>query len=58
VITPNKSIRIFCFFEEGSLIILLNGIVKKANKSPKKELELGIKLKEEYFMEKHIRKNK
>ncbi|MCL5027460.1 MAG: type II toxin-antitoxin system RelE/ParE family toxin [Bacteroidetes bacterium] len=56
VITSQKSIRIFCFFDEGKLIILLNCFVKKTNKTPKKEIEQGMKLKEDYYKEKMKRK--
>ena len=48
----SKNIRIFSFFDEGKLIILLNCFVKKTDKTPRKEIEQGIKLKEEYFIEK------
>jgi len=41
--------RVFCFFDEGYLIILLNGFQKK---TPKNEIELALKLKKEYFEEK------
>lgn len=40
--------RIFCFFDEGKLIILANGFQKKTQKTPKKEIELAIKIKLEY----------
>lgn len=56
VITVQKSFRIFCFFDEGNLVILINGFVKKTDKTPRRELELGIKLKNEYFFEKYKRK--
>lgn len=52
VLTRKSNIRIFCFFDEGNLVILINGFIKKTNKTPKNELELGIRLKEEYFLEK------
>jgi len=58
VLTNKSNIRIFSFFDEGNLIILINGFIKKTNKTPKNELELGIKLKEEYFAEKSERKRK
>ena len=58
VLTNKSNIRIFCFFDEGNLIILINGFIKKNNKTPKNELELGIRLKEEYFTEKSERKRK
>lgn len=44
--------RIFCFFDEGRLVVLINGFRKKTQKTPKKELELAIKLKGEYDNEK------
>ncbi len=31
--------RIFCFFDEGNLVILLNGFQKKTDKTPKQEIE-------------------
>jgi len=44
--------RIFCCFDEGSVIILFNAFQKKSQKTPKKEIEKGIKLKNEYFQNK------
>ena len=58
VITSKKSIRIFSFFDEGNLIVLINCFIKKTEKTPKNELEQGKKLKEEYFLEKIKRKRK
>ena len=40
--------RIFCFFDEGKLIILANGFQKKTQKTPKKEFEKALKIKKEY----------
>jgi len=37
--------RVFSFFDEGKLIILLNGFQKKSQKTPKNEIELAEKLK-------------
>ena len=44
--------RVFCFFDEGNLIILMNGFQKKTQKTPKREIELAERLKKEYFDEK------
>jgi phage-related protein len=44
--------RVFCFFDEGQLVILVNGFQKKAQKTPKKEIEMAEKLKKQYFDEK------
>jgi len=40
---------VFCCFDEGQLVILFNALQKKTQKTPKKEIDLAIKLKEEYF---------
>jgi phage-related protein len=40
--------RIFCFFDKGKLIILMNGFQKKDQKTPKKEIEKALKIKKEY----------
>lgn len=44
--------RIFCFFDQGQLIVLANGFQKKTQKTPKNEIELAEKLKKQYFDEK------
>ena len=44
--------RIFCFFYEGQLVVLLNGFQKKDQKTPKKEIEKALKIKAEYETEK------
>lgn len=44
--------RIFCFFAEGNLVVLLSGFQKKSQKTPKNELEKAKKLREEYIHEK------
>jgi phage-related protein len=43
--------RIFCFFDQGQLVILVNGFQKKTQKTPKKEIELALKIKAEYELE-------
>lgn len=47
--------RVFCFFDEGNIIILINGFQKKSQKTPKNELIRAEKLKQEYFYEKPIK---
>jgi phage-related protein len=44
--------RIFCFFDQGQLIVLMNGFQKKTQKTPKKEIEIALKIKKEYENEK------
>ena len=48
----NDIVRIFCFFETGKLVILINGFKKKTQKTPKREIEMALKLKAEYENEK------
>lgn len=40
--------RIFCFFDEGRLVVLANGFQKKTAKTPKQEIEKAEKIKKEY----------
>jgi len=40
--------RIFCFFDEGKLIVLANGFQKKTQKTPKSEIVKANKIKREY----------
>ena len=47
--------RIFCFFDEGKLIILANGFQKKAQKTPKSEINKALKIKKEYETEKQLK---
>jgi phage-related protein len=46
--------RVFCFFDNGKLVILLNGFQKKTQKTPKNELEKALRLMKEYYQEKNI----
>ena len=44
--------RIFCFFDEGNLIILLNGFQKKSPKTPLNEIKKAERLKQKYYEDK------
>ena len=44
--------RIFCFFDQGQLVVLANGFQKKTQKTPKNEIEMALKIIEEYENEK------
>lgn len=48
--------RVFCFFDKGKLVILLNGFAKKTQKTPKKEINKAINLMNLYYEDK-IKKN-
>jgi phage-related protein len=44
--------RVFCCFDKGSLVILLNGFQKKTQKTPQSEIDKAEKLMKEYYSEK------
>jgi phage-related protein len=48
----NNIFRVFCFFDEGKLVVLMNGFQKKTQKTPKNEIEKALKIKNEYEQEK------
>lgn len=43
------AVRIFCFFDMGRIVVLLNGFRKKTQKTPRKEIERALKLMNEYY---------
>ena len=47
--------RVFCFFENERLVILLNGFVKKTQKTPKEEIKLAMDLMKRYYDDKSRR---
>ena len=44
--------RVFCFFDKGKLIVVMNGFKKKSQKTPQKEIKLALTIKNQYFYEK------
>ena len=44
--------RVFFIFDEGDIVLLFNGFQKKSQKTPRKEIELAKRLKNEYYAEK------
>ena len=52
VILGSNIYRIFCFFDKGRLIVLLNGFQKKTQKTPKNEIEKALGLKMKYYEDK------
>lgn len=41
--------RVFCFFDNGKLVILLNGFTKKTQKIPRNEIEKALQLMQKYY---------
>ena len=46
--------KVFCFFDEGKLVILLNGFQKKTQKTPKAEIDKAVRLMDDYYNDKKI----
>ncbi|MCL2302767.1 MAG: type II toxin-antitoxin system RelE/ParE family toxin [Lentimicrobiaceae bacterium] len=44
--------RIFFIFDEGQIVVLFNGLQKKTEKTPQKEIEKAMKIKNEYYADK------
>ena len=44
--------RVFFIFDEGKIVGLFNGIQKMSQKTPPKELEKALKIKEAYYADK------
>ena len=44
--------RVFCFFDNDKLVILLNGFQKKTQKTPKNEIEKALRLMTDYYTQK------
>jgi len=41
--------RLFSFFDDGKLVILLHGFTKKSQKLPRKEIDRSVRLRREYY---------
>lgn len=50
--------RIFSFFDDNKLVILLHGFQKKTQKTPRKEIEQAKKLRSDYYANKESKDNK
>ena len=44
--------RLFCFFDDGKLVVLLSGFQKKTQRTPKREIDRAVRLMAEYYAEK------
>lgn len=47
--------RIFCFFDQGQVVVVTHGFQKKSQKTPQQEIEFALKLKASYETEKQAR---
>jgi len=46
-----EAFRIFCFMEKNKMVVLMNGFVKKTQKTPRSEIDRALKIKKEYEQE-------
>ena len=44
--------RVFFIFDDDNIVLLFNGFRKKTQKTPRKEIEMAKRLKNEYYAEK------
>lgn len=54
----NNIYRVFSFFDEGKLVVLLQGIQKKSQKLNRKEIERAKKLRTEYYETKRAKRSR
>ena len=43
---------LFCFFDDGKVVVLMNGFEKKTEKTPRNEIERAMRIREKYYAEK------
>jgi phage-related protein len=48
----NNAFRVFCFFDAGRRVVLINGFQKKTQKTPRIEIVKALKIKKDYENEK------
>lgn len=48
----NDIFRVFCFFDDGRLVVLLSGFQKKTQRTPRQEIEKAVGLMNNYYNEK------
>lgn len=48
----NNEFRLFFIYDGNTIVVLFNGIKKKTQKTPQKEIQKAIRLKYEYYEEK------
>lgn len=45
----NNNYRVLFFFDEGNIVLLLNGLQKKTRKTPRSAIKLSKRLRKEYY---------
>jgi len=49
IVVESNIYRIFFIFDEGKIVVLFNGFQKKTQKTPDKEIQKAIRIKNEYY---------
>lgn len=49
IIFGSNIYRILCFFQNDNIVVLTNGFIKKTQRTPKNEIELAEKYKNDYI---------
>jgi phage-related protein len=49
MISGTNIYRIFCFFDKGKVVVVLNGFQKKTQKTPRQEIKKAEKIKMDYY---------
>lgn len=44
--------RVFFIFDQGAIVVLFNGFQKKTQKTPAKEIDKALRIKQEYYDDK------
>lgn len=52
VMSGSNIYRVFFIFDDGNIVVLFNGFQKKSQKTPLKEIEKALKIKEAYYADK------
>jgi len=47
--------RVFCCFDDGAVVVLFQGIQKKSQKTPAKEIKRAEAIKKEYYKSKETK---
>ena len=49
-VLPNQGrLRVFYFFDEGKVVVCTHGLVKKTQKTPKSDIKIDVRVREQYF---------
>ena len=50
--------RVFFIFDDGQIVVLFNGFQKKTQKTPQREIDKALKIKDNYYADKQSQNNR